>query len=206
MGKKSDLALAAGKDAEPYQPRPDELLALQATKARSERKRTPRLKVAMLEGNTSRMELTHPDLATSMAMLLDAFASGDFDFGEGVLGDLTQLSSAQGIPMSDARLNYALSIVKGIQPRDEVETLLGVQMAAIHMATILQARRFAHCETIQQQDSLERALNKLARTFTTQVETLKRYRSKGEQRVYVERVTVNEGGQAIVGNVSKGEG
>ena len=36
------------------------------------------------------------------------------------------------------------------------------------------------------------------------MEALKRYRSKGEQRVYVERVTVNEGGQAIVGPVAHG--
>jgi hypothetical protein len=36
------------------------------------------------------------------------------------------------------------------------------------------------------------------------VETLKRYRSRGEQIVRIERVTVNEGGQAIVGNVNHG--
>ena len=51
-------------------------------------------------------------------------------------------------------------------------------------------------------DQHERAMNRLARTFAAQVEALKRYRSKGEQRVYVERVTVNEGGQAIVGSVA----
>jgi hypothetical protein len=55
--------------------------------------------------------------------------------------------------------------------------------------------------------SVERAFNKLARTFATQVEALKRYRNGGEQTVRVEQVTVNEGGQAIVGNVvSKGVG
>ena len=43
---------------------------------------------------------------------------------------------------------------------------------------------------------------KLARTYTNQVETLKRYRSEGKQVVRVERVTVNEGGQAVVGDVS----
>jgi hypothetical protein len=32
-----------------------------------------------------------------------------------------------------------------------------------------------------QQDSAERAFNKLARTFAAQVETLKRYRGGGEQ-------------------------
>ncbi|MGV6803932.1 MAG: hypothetical protein ACWA49_06980, partial [Ruegeria sp.] len=55
-----------------------------------------------------------------------------------------------------------------------------------------------------QQDSAERALNKLARTFTSQVETLKKYRSKADQTVRVERVEVKEGGQAIVGNVQNG--
>jgi hypothetical protein len=45
-------------------------------------------------------------------------------------------------------------------------------------------------------------VNKLARTFAVQVETLKRYRSGGEQTVRVEHVNVNAGGQAIVGNVS----
>jgi len=36
------------------------------------------------------------------------------------------------------------------------------------------------------------------------VEALKRYRSRGDQTVRVEHVTVNEGGQAIVGNVRHG--
>jgi hypothetical protein len=44
--------------------------------------------------------------------------------------------------------------------------------------------------------------NKLAKTFTTQMEALKRYRMGGQQKVTVEHVTVQTGGQAIVGNVS----
>jgi hypothetical protein len=75
-------------------------------------------------------------------------------------------------------------------------------MAAIHTATMTLARQLAHVKTIPQQDSAERALNKFARTFASQVEALKRYRSRGDQTVRVEHVTVNEGGQAIVGNVA----
>src|SRR5580704_2062120 len=74
----------------------------------------------------------------------------------------------------------------------------------LHMSTMTFARRLAHVENIPQQDSAERAFNKLARTFAAQVEALKRYRSGGEQTVRVEHVTVNEGGRAIVGNVSHG--
>ena len=49
--------------------------------------------------------------------------------------------------------------------------------------------------TTSRNSSAERAFNKLARTFATQVEALKRYRTGGEQTVRVEHVTVNEGGQ-----------
>src|SRR6266567_7417953 len=81
--------------------------------------------------------------------------------------------------------------------------MLGLQMEAVHMATITIARRLANAEFLQQQDSAERAFNKLARTFVSQMEALKRYRTGGEQKVTVQHVSVSEGGQAIVGNVTQ---
>ena len=96
-----------------------------------------------------------------------------------------------------------LAVVEGVKPKDQLETMLAAQMAAIHMATMTFARRLGHVETLAQQDSAERALNKLARTFALQLETLKRYRTGGEQKVTVQHVSVNEGGQAIVGNVNQ---
>jgi hypothetical protein len=65
------------------------------------------------------------------------------------------------------------------------------------------ARRLAHVEEIPQQDSAERAFNKLTRTFAMQMEALKRYRSGAEQKVTLQHVSVAEGGQAIVGNVTQ---
>jgi hypothetical protein len=79
-------------------------------------------------------------------------------------------------------------------------------MVAIHNATVTAARRLAHVERIEQQDSASGMLNKLARTFATQVEALKKHRSSGEQNIRVQHVTVNEGGQAIVGSVNGGGG
>jgi hypothetical protein len=76
-------------------------------------------------------------------------------------------------------------------------------MAAVHVSTMTFARRLAHVDTIPQQDSAERAFNKLTRTYTSQMEALKRYRTGGEQKVTVQHVTVGEGGQAIVGNVTQ---
>lgn len=100
--------------------------------------------------------------------------------------------------------NFAPGFVDNMKRKDAAEALLVTQMAAIHLATMMLARKLNHVETNPQQDAAERAVNKLARTFLVQMDTLKRYRSKGQQVVRVERVTIHEGGQAIVGNVEGG--
>jgi hypothetical protein len=94
-----------------------------------------------------------------------------------------------------------LAVVKGVEPRDQIEALLAAQMAAVHMASMTLARRLAHVDNIPQRDSASNAFNKLTRTFAAQVEALKRYRSGGEQKMTVQHVHVADGGQAIVGNV-----
>jgi hypothetical protein len=57
--------------------------------------------------------------------------------------------------------------------------------------------------SLPEQDSDERAFNKLARTYTSQVQVLTLNRSSGEQTVTVRNVSVSEGSQAIVGNVTQ---
>jgi hypothetical protein len=96
--------------------------------------------------------------------------------------------------------------VHEIKPRDGIEAMLVAQMIAINNALAQATARLANSETVMQHDANLNAVTKLARTFATQVEALKRYRSKGEQRVYVERVNVEAGGQAVVGAVSTGGG
>ena len=81
--------------------------------------------------------------------------------------------------------------------------MLAAQMAAVHVASMTFAHRLAHVDNIAQQDSAERAFNKLTRTFATQMEALKRYRTGAGQKVTLQHVSVAEGGKAIVGNVTQ---
>jgi hypothetical protein len=136
--------------------------------------------------------------------LMEALGTTDLDFLDGVLCQLLKVGRDGRV--DERGLNFLLSVIKGVKPRDQVEALLAAQMAAVHAATMTMAFRLGRTETIPQQDSAERAFNKLARTFAAQVEALKRYRSLGDQIVRVEHVTVNQGGQAIVGNVKHGGG
>ena len=136
-------------------------------------------------------------------MIANALGTGNIGLALGLLAQLTDVSRT-GTEAKAAELDFMLRLVQGIGPQDEIEALLVVQMAAIHNATMTAARQFNHVENIAQQDSTSNALNKLARTFAAQVEAFNRYRSGDGPTVKVQSVTVNEGGQAIVGNVQHG--
>jgi hypothetical protein len=144
----------------------------------------------------------HPDKTVGYALLMAALGTTNVDFVNGLIGQLANAGS-KGRQIDEGALNFMLSVVKGVNPKDQLEAMLAAQMAAIHMTTLTFARQLAHVETLPQQDSAERALNKLARTFAMQMEALKRYRTGGEQKVTVQHVSVSEGGQAIVGNVTQ---
>jgi len=130
-------------------------------------------------------------------------ACGNSSVANGVLTQAAILGSHSRRVDEDAS-NFVLGFVDAMEPKDAAEALLLTQMAATHQATMMLARRLNHVENIPQQDAAERALNKLARSYAAQMDTLKRYRSKGQQTVRVERVTVESGGQAFVGNVEAG--
>ena len=47
-------------------------------------------------------------------------------------------------------------------------------------------------------------MSRLSRTYLAQMEALKKHRAEAQQTVRVERVTVESGGQAVVGSVQYG--
>jgi hypothetical protein len=81
--------------------------------------------------------------------------------------------------------------------------MIGAQMAVIQSASMKAAQRLARADNLLELESAERTFNKLVRSFAALVETLKRYRTGSEQNVTVQNVSVRNGGQAIVGNVTQ---
>ena len=201
-----DVTRAADTDlAVTYQGTAEERAGVAAhAERRKQRFPAPRLKV-IPDGETSTISADHPVTAIGNALVLESLATADNDFFDGLLSQLIN-ASAPGRKADERSLNIMLAMVRAVAPKDEVEAMLAAQMAAVHAATMATARRLAHIENTVQQDSASNALNKLARTFATQMEALKRYRTGGEQRVVVQHVTVSDGGQAIVGAVSPARG
>ena len=77
------------------------------------------------------------------------------------------------------------------------------QMVCVHVMAMRCAHHLANAQDVAQQDGAGRALGRLARTFPAQIEALNRYRSHGEPAITVQNVSVQDGGKAIVGNVTQ---
>jgi hypothetical protein len=126
-----------------------------------------------------------------------ALATEDDYFYRGILKQIVEASWEPG-RFCENHANFLLSVIKGIEPRDQTETMIATQMAVVHGAMMKMAPQLTSVLPLNVLNSYERAFNKLSRTFVMLLEALKRYRSGGEQKVLVQHVSVEHGGQAIV--------
>jgi hypothetical protein len=161
----------------------------------------PRLRVVET-AEKRELSLDHPDGVIGQALLTDALGTSDLDFYHGLIRQLANAVSANG-RLDEREINFMLAVIKDVKPKDQIESMLAAQMAATHMAILNFAPRLRQAETLEHLDSFTRVFNQLERTYTAQMEALKRYRTGGEQKVTVQHVSVSEGGQAIVGNVTQ---
>ncbi len=190
--------------AEPEKPRhrptDRELAATRKLIDRADARTAPRLKLTRNGG--AGINLDHPDATVGEALLAAALGTTDLDFVKGLVRQIAA-AAAPDRQLDEAKLNFVLAVVKNVKPRDELEAMLATQMAAVHLAIMRLAQQLAQVDSAPERDSLSSAFNKCARTFASQLEALKRHRASGEQKVTMQHVSVNEGGQAIVGNVSQ---
>ena len=102
------------------------------------------------------------------------------------------------------QLSATVGALIGITPKDELEGMMAAQLIAAHNAAMECYRRammaeqtFAgRCENLNQ-------ANRLSRTWATLLQALNKHRGKGQQKVTVEHVHVNAGGQAVVGIIEQ---
>ncbi len=141
-------------------------------------------------------------VAESPEQINGIFGTNTYEFSTAMLSHCINVSGKKEDAAEDK--NHALAIVAEITPTDGLEAMLATQMAATHIAMMRHSRLMATVDTIAQLDVHEKVFNKLGRTFTIQMEALRKHRHGGKQTVTVQHVTVSDGGQAIVGHVAAG--
>ena len=149
-----------------------------------------------------RIAISHPDPQAGERLLAEALGAADRDAMHGILRQLVK-ASVVGQKPDEANLAFMISTIKSIAPKDSIEALLVSQMVSVHMAAMRCACRLACTDDLAQQEGIARAMTRLSRTFAAQMETLNRHRNSDERAITVQNLSVQDGGRAIVGNVTQ---
>ena len=177
---------------------PDHTMA--TTTAATEQTKTaasPRIKLVSPHG----FSMDHPDLKLGEQLMASALGVADRDAMDGIFRQLVR-ASASGERPDEVNLSFMLSMVKSIKPRDAVEAMLVAQMVSVHVMAMRCAHHLASAEDLAQHDSA--AAHRPARPHLSRPDRgAERYRSHGEPAITVQNVSVGDGGNAIVGNVTQ---
>lgn len=152
MASQADMESALQGLTTPQRERVDAVLARPRSRGQNND-----MKLRMV-GEALNVSYSHPKPDTAALLLMADLGTMDPAFFSGVTGQIARIG-AQGAKIDETTSNFLLSVVRAVQPRDELETLLAVQMGAIHAATMMLARRLNHVQNLPQQDAAERAPN-----------------------------------------------
>ena len=191
--KASNQPAAEPPTAKLYEPTDQERAAIKAHFARRDaRGAAPRVKLESLPDGGVHIAADHPMRALWAMMLQQVFGTVSDAFAGMMLLELSEAVTLDRDTIDTHTLNGTLAALHGINPQDEIEGMLAAQMVATHLAVMECLRRARLREqTFEGCDMNLRHAAKLSRTYTMQVDALKRYRSKGEQRVVVQHQHVN---------------
>jgi hypothetical protein len=170
--------------------------------AKQPRRPPVRLKLRRVNANLAKAYPPDGESKVWWKRLKKALGTMSSDF---VNASLLQLQAAAQLPcggISETATNAALALIEAAEPRNEIEGVLAVQMACTHAAAMSVLARFRGGGGSERRVvALATAAARLMRAYSVQVEALRRLRHGGDQYVRVEHVHVNDGGQAVIGNV-----
>jgi hypothetical protein len=118
------------------------------------------------------------------------------------IADLLWLPKGLAKAERNIRIVRALELYEDLKPVGSAEGMLAAQMVGTHSAALECLRRaVVEGQTFEGRDMALKHAQKLMALYTQQLAALDKHRGKGQQKVTVEHVHAQAGGQAIVGNV-----
>jgi hypothetical protein len=159
------------------------------TRVRGSRKTAP----------TSPSSQRSPDVPTEdYSAFIGSLGIENPEFVDGLVSQLLGVSGRHGGKLDAGGLSFALAVIKGSQPPDVLEAMQVTQMAAVHEALMRLAGEVARAENQLERESALRSMNQLARTYSAQLDALKRYRAKAEANIAVQNVAIAQAAGSAV--------
>lgn len=181
--------------------------SLPAPSRQPRRSHPVQIKLKGIQGNVALFG--SPDVTDDIwrKQLKAAFGTVSDAFIDVSLRQLQHTARMPGDGASELAINAAIAMIAAAKPVNEIEAALALQMACTHMVAMsVMSRIGGAAGGPHRLPGLASATAKLVRAFSTTVETLRRQRSGGDQHIRVEHVHVHDGGQAIVGAVTRSHG
>ncbi|MCP4406572.1 MAG: hypothetical protein GY807_02195 [Gammaproteobacteria bacterium] len=125
------------------------------------------------------------------------------EFIDSCISDVVVINRSRTGDLTE-NVHNTLAMIRELKPQDPTEALLITQMTAVHQAAIRMAYLLSVETRVEVISMKEKALNRLSRTFAQQVETLKKYRTGGQQKITVQHVQMSDNAQAVFGDVGGG--
>jgi hypothetical protein len=125
----------AAAEARQYEPTELERAVLdKQTQRQKDRPAAPRVRVTDdYRGITCGLD--HPDRTVALSLMMEAVGTADRDFCQGLMDQVKRMTNLD-TGADEARINFLISVIKSIKPRNELEAMLGAQMAAVHMTAM----------------------------------------------------------------------
>lgn len=152
------------------------------------------------DGEAKQMVLGDGGDASAMLNSMRAYdvsGSGSSQFVHNMLNDLARVLNLKGNAEDIGnKLGAAMALIGGINPQNELEATMAMQMVAANEAALTSFARARSAEYLPTLQAHHNHGAKAMRAFALHAETLAKLRRNGEQ--VVKHVHVGEGGQAVI--------
>ena len=122
------------------------------------------------------------------------------DVVKAIMSPLINLIANQDSDDVGSALNKSITLIAASDPKNQLELMLATQLAMTHITLGKSARILdQNYKDVQTINSLGNQYTKLSRLGIDQINTLERMKGKGQQKIIVEKVNIEAGGQAAIG-------
>jgi hypothetical protein len=137
-----------------------------------------------------------------LVRLRKALGSGSGAFLEACLRRLLAACTLPGqlVPTSTG-VSAALALIESLEPENEIEAVVAVDIACLHAASANMLGRLAKHSVPSNAASTAGAVAKLERAFHSSVALYHRLKHGHRQVIRIERLEIQSGAQAVVGQV-----
>jgi hypothetical protein len=122
------------------------------------------------------------------------------DVVKAIMSPLINLIANRDGDDTGSALNKSITLIAASNPKNQLELMLATQLAMTHITLGKGARLLDHnYKDVQTINSLGNLYTKLSRLGIDQINTLERMKGKSQQKIIVEKVNIEAGGQAAIG-------